>query len=466
MSDEVFISYSRKDSVVAARIEEGLLAEGFSVWRDRRISPGQVFSEEIATTIESSRAVVWLGSLTSIDSDWVLRELEYATTCKVPIIPVYLEEDAITRMPGKFKLLFPHTHYILMTEADWTAQFQILVDGLRKVIGSAAVAPEVTTVGAQGPGPEGGEHESTEELVSVGPQPKMDLLPIDQATPMIVGVGIDVSGSMQSAIGNDSGTEKSRLEGVLESIQDLARCFRERRDDPTIEEALPLFRLFAIGFGFSDRAFKYGKLGALARRLHKDLPPIPKRVMRGAVRDLFEMSGVSGGSLSPRTIDAHWEQIHSGIWDQRLDLFGDTPICGGLNAVEKQFLTEFNGYDGTPQSALFLLSDGKSSDGDPVETCLRITSLGTIVCCCYLTSSDMPQTKQLYAEPQADWPEGARTLFRCATVLSEDALFLEPLRSRGWNATEGDRLFALMNHSSLISEFMGLIFDVSASEGY
>ena len=81
-----------------------------------------------------------------------------------------------------------------------------------------------------------------------------------------------LSGSMQSAIGNDSGTEKSRVEGVLESIQDLATCFRERRDDPTIEEALPLFRLFAIGFGFSDRAFKDGKLGALARWLRKDLP--------------------------------------------------------------------------------------------------------------------------------------------------------------------------------------------------
>ena len=172
MSDEVFISYSRKDSVVAARIEEGLLAEGFLVWRDRRIVPGQVFSEEIATTIESSRAVVWLGSLTSIDSDWVLRELEYATACKVPIIPVYLEEDAITRMPGKFKLLFPHTHYILMTEADWTAQFQILVDGLRKVIGSAAAAPEVTALGRQGQARKSASANRQKSLSQLGRNPR------------------------------------------------------------------------------------------------------------------------------------------------------------------------------------------------------------------------------------------------------------------------------------------------------
>ena len=55
-----------------------------------------------------------------------------------------------------------------------------------------------------------------------------------------------------------------------------------------MDRGTELTKLFAYGFGFADRAAKYGKLGGLAQRFMKEAPPIPSQVFRGAVRDLLE----------------------------------------------------------------------------------------------------------------------------------------------------------------------------------
>ncbi len=289
----------------------------------------------------------------------------------------------------------------------------------------------------------------------------LDLLPIDERSPLVLGVAIDVSGSMQTAIQNDGGGQRNRLEGVLDAVRDLARRYRAESALPELASGTELAKLFAYGFGFADRAEKYGKLGALAQRLLKEAPPIPSRVFRGAVRDLLEIAGVEPHTLSLKELDSRWSEIERGLWEQRMDLFGTTQMRAAMETVAERFAAELAPYAGTPHSALFLVSDGESKDGSPLEACRKIARRGTIVLACYLTGQDVAESRRLYARPQPDWPEGAVTLFRCSSVLQEDSLLLPVLREKGWTAYEGDRLFIQLNQSALMSEFVSFVFDLA-----
>jgi hypothetical protein len=43
---EVFVSYSREDQVAARHFAEGFESEGFSVWWDQALHPGEAFGRQ------------------------------------------------------------------------------------------------------------------------------------------------------------------------------------------------------------------------------------------------------------------------------------------------------------------------------------------------------------------------------------------------------------------------------------
>jgi len=53
-------------------------SEGWTVWWDRTILPGQVFDEVIRAALESARCLVVLWSEASVGSDWVKEEASRA----------------------------------------------------------------------------------------------------------------------------------------------------------------------------------------------------------------------------------------------------------------------------------------------------------------------------------------------------------------------------------------------------
>lgn len=233
--------------------------------------------------------------------------------------------------------------------------------------------------------------------------------------PAVLGLALDVSGSMQLVLRSDAAEQTSRLQGVLSAVRGLALLYRGKGLAPEVEAALPLVRLFALGIGFADRAAQYGKLGALLGRLSKDAPPVPARVFSGGVRDLFSLAGLEVDALSPGDLDRRWPQIEASLWEQRIDLFGSTCLREALAVAEQRFTAEFNHDRGTPHSALAIVSDGDSKDGSPLAACQRLAQRGTVILCCFLTSEDMAEAKRLYAQPQPGWPPGALALFRCSS---------------------------------------------------
>lgn len=86
---EFFISYSRADSAFADRLYTALVGRGYTAWMDReKLEGGQRFTPEISKQIRECQCVLVLLSPTSITSDWVEKEVQYAHNINKVIIPL------------------------------------------------------------------------------------------------------------------------------------------------------------------------------------------------------------------------------------------------------------------------------------------------------------------------------------------------------------------------------------------
>ena len=71
---DVFMSYARSDKARVAPLVAAIEANGWSVWWDPAIDPGQEFDRQIAAQLKSAAAVVVVWSTQSVESRWVRGE--------------------------------------------------------------------------------------------------------------------------------------------------------------------------------------------------------------------------------------------------------------------------------------------------------------------------------------------------------------------------------------------------------
>jgi len=99
MSD-IFISYSNEDRGKAEDISEVLEQQGFSVWWDRSILPGETYDTVIENALDTANCIIVLWSHTSVLSEWVRAEASEGKK-KGILIPVLIERDV--RIPIEFR---------------------------------------------------------------------------------------------------------------------------------------------------------------------------------------------------------------------------------------------------------------------------------------------------------------------------------------------------------------------------
>jgi TolB-like protein len=87
---DIFLSYNREDQATAQRFAEAFQTQGFSVWWDATLRPGETFDEVTETALRAAKAVVVLWSPRSISSRWVRAEAAIADRNKT-LIPVMIE---------------------------------------------------------------------------------------------------------------------------------------------------------------------------------------------------------------------------------------------------------------------------------------------------------------------------------------------------------------------------------------
>ena len=99
---DIFLSYSRLDQPVAQRFAEAFQQEGFSVWWDVVLKPGEAYDEVTEKALHEAKAVVVLWSKNSVGSRWVRAEATQGNE-NGTLIPVMIE-------PCKRPIMFELTH--------------------------------------------------------------------------------------------------------------------------------------------------------------------------------------------------------------------------------------------------------------------------------------------------------------------------------------------------------------------
>lgn len=87
---DIFVSYAREDAVRAAQIARALEAQGYDVFWDNEIPPGQTWADYTEAKLTQSKVTVVLWTASSVASQWVREEARMARD-KGKLIPVLLD---------------------------------------------------------------------------------------------------------------------------------------------------------------------------------------------------------------------------------------------------------------------------------------------------------------------------------------------------------------------------------------
>jgi len=90
-SVDVFVSYAREDFDRVETLVRALKSEGFNVWWDLDLAPGETWNEVLRQRIDSARSVVVVWSRISVEKRWVLEEALKAANRSV-IVPVRIDD--------------------------------------------------------------------------------------------------------------------------------------------------------------------------------------------------------------------------------------------------------------------------------------------------------------------------------------------------------------------------------------
>jgi hypothetical protein len=125
---DIFLSYAREDLDRTRSVAEALLAEGWTVFWDRRIPPGRTFEDYIEQRVRESRVLIVLWSPHSVTSRWVKIEAAIGRERDI-LIPVLIA-------PATIPFGYGHLHAADLTAwhpGQRTLEFEELVSSIESL---------------------------------------------------------------------------------------------------------------------------------------------------------------------------------------------------------------------------------------------------------------------------------------------------------------------------------------------
>jgi adenylate cyclase len=136
---DVFVSYARSDKERVAPLVAAIEAQGWSVWWDPEIAPGQEFDRQIAAELKIATAVLVVWTPDSVESRWVRGEARDAAERGI-LVPVRFEKASL---PIDVRAL--HTTDLDDAALDaGSPQVQEVLRALRTLIERQPTAPPAT----------------------------------------------------------------------------------------------------------------------------------------------------------------------------------------------------------------------------------------------------------------------------------------------------------------------------------
>jgi hypothetical protein len=84
---------------------------------------------------------------------------------------------------------------------------------------------------------------------------------------------------------------------------------------------------------------------------------------------------------------------------------------------------------------------------------------GVNIVTCFVTDSDVTETKMLYARERPEWSELSRQMFSMASEVTEYSPVAEIFKEFSWKVPERAKLFVQINHSPDLEQLMRVILD-------
>lgn len=274
--------------------------------------------------------------------------------------------------------------------------------------------------------------------------------PIVADKPFLLCLAIDVSQSMKKPIFDHTGKAIQRWTSIKQVLEEFVHLGTAWMNDPETRRILPSYYLMAYGFGFREAMHQ------LALR----------QTPGGAIRDLLAYPDDPSLPALPSAIELEerWEEYKAHLLSMKNytgDLFGETPMRAALEVIQKRIEEEQGKRNFALPVFLLIISDGLSSDGSPLSSIEKLQKMGVMTLCCYLAENDVLAPRKLYLEEDPDWSDGARHLFRCASVLRrENAVeqrMFEYLTRHGWQPRDGVRLFVQVNQTEALGNFLKIL---------
>lgn len=133
-------------------------------------------------------------------------------------------------------------------------------------------------------------------------------------------------------------------------------------------------------------------------------------------------------------------------------MFGSTPIEDAIKKASVRFLDR---SWKTREKILIIISDGEFETDSPLITALLLKKAGITVICCYLTNQDV--ITKLTNSSSRFWPTGAKKLFDMASSIDENEQVAKTILDKGFQMTEGTKLFLQVNNSSLLESMLEVV---------
>ncbi|MDC0065802.1 TIR domain-containing protein [Verrucomicrobia bacterium] len=128
MPEEIFISYSRKDSDRVMPLVKQLREDGYSVWLDdSHIESASLWAEQIVEGLKNCKVLMLMCSKDSLASKNVLKEVMLASELEKTLLPVYLEE---CELPSRFQYQLAGIQHIDLFKASDKQPVEQLSDAL------------------------------------------------------------------------------------------------------------------------------------------------------------------------------------------------------------------------------------------------------------------------------------------------------------------------------------------------
>src|SRR5213595_2506801 len=152
MARDVFISHSAQDKKVSETICSALEQSGIRCWdAPRDVRPGKSFPGEITRAIEQTKVMLLLFSRHSNSSEQVLREVQLAVDCHVPIVRLRIEDIPLS---DDLRYYLSTPHWLDALTHPLAKHIPPVAAAIRELLGPSSAESETAAAAPQPPSAE------------------------------------------------------------------------------------------------------------------------------------------------------------------------------------------------------------------------------------------------------------------------------------------------------------------------